>query len=154
MKKKEESVYLDGGRRPLLSESSRLLDNVTKRFRKNKQRQEHQASIELDARYVSSPIESQQDIWCLHGLNFQTRIRVQSRGGRSRVSGGPHQEIWYNIQTQVRLSSTTGISFKHFWGRTVDGSTFKTFHTYCSSQNFWLFSPFCLQAAKHKNHVP
>ena len=29
----------------------RLLDNVTKRFRKNKQRQEQQANIELDAQY-------------------------------------------------------------------------------------------------------
>merc|ERR1711902_241551 len=49
--KKDESVYLESGRRPLLSESSRLLDNVTKRFRKNKQRQEQQASLELDARH-------------------------------------------------------------------------------------------------------
>ena len=48
--KKDESVYLESGRRPLLSESSRLLDNVTKRFHKNKQRQEQQASLELDAR--------------------------------------------------------------------------------------------------------
>jgi len=51
IKKKEESVYLDGGRRRILSESSRLLDNVTKRFRKNKQRQEQQANIELDAQH-------------------------------------------------------------------------------------------------------
>ena len=45
-------MYLDGGRGQLLSESSRLLDNVTKRFRKNKQRQEQQANLEMDARYV------------------------------------------------------------------------------------------------------
>ena len=50
--KKDESVYLEGGRRPLLSESSKLLDNVRKRFRKNKQRAEQQASMELDARLV------------------------------------------------------------------------------------------------------
>ena len=49
--RKETSVYLDGGRGQLLSESSRLLDNVTKRFRKNKQRQEQQANLEMDARY-------------------------------------------------------------------------------------------------------
>jgi len=48
--RKETSVYLDGGRGQLLSESSRLLDNVTKRFRKNKQRQEQQANLEMDAR--------------------------------------------------------------------------------------------------------
>ena len=48
--RKETSVYLDGGRRPLLSESSRLLDNVAERFRKNKQRQEEQANLEMDAR--------------------------------------------------------------------------------------------------------
>ena len=35
-----------------MSESSKLLDNVRKRFRKNKQRAEQQASMELDARLV------------------------------------------------------------------------------------------------------
>ena len=50
--RKETSVYLDGGRGQLLSESSRLLDNVTKRFRKNKQRQEQQANLEMDARWA------------------------------------------------------------------------------------------------------
>ena len=56
VKKIEESVYLESGRRPISSETSRLLDNVTKRFRKNKQRQEQLASIELDARYSETLI--------------------------------------------------------------------------------------------------
>ena len=47
----EESVYVESGRRPITSETSRLLDNVTNRLRRNKQRQEQLASVELDARY-------------------------------------------------------------------------------------------------------
>merc|ERR1719312_855354 len=47
----EESVYVESGRRPITSETSRLLDNVTNRLRRNKQRQEQLASVELDARH-------------------------------------------------------------------------------------------------------
>ena len=47
---REVAVYVEGGRRPL-TESSRLLRNVRKRFRKNKQRQEEQATMEMDVRY-------------------------------------------------------------------------------------------------------
>jgi len=46
----EVAVYIEGGRRPL-SESSKLLRNVRKRFKKNKQRQEEQATMELDVRH-------------------------------------------------------------------------------------------------------
>ena len=46
---REVAVYVEGGRRPL-TESSRLLRNVRKRFRKNKQRQEEQATMEMDVR--------------------------------------------------------------------------------------------------------
>merc|ERR1711892_396393 len=47
---KEVAVYVQGGKRPL-TESSRLLRNVRKRFRKNKQRQEEQATMEMDVRH-------------------------------------------------------------------------------------------------------
>jgi len=47
---KEVAVYVQGGKRPL-TESSRLLRNVRKRFRKNKQRQEEQATMGMDVRH-------------------------------------------------------------------------------------------------------
>ena len=46
---KEVAVYVEGSRRPL-TESSRLLRNVRKRFRKNKQKQEEQATMEMDVK--------------------------------------------------------------------------------------------------------
>jgi len=81
---------LEGGRRPLLSESSKLLDNVRKRFRKNKQRAEQQASMELDARhgYAFSQEEggsvSQSEII----RRYDTSSRPSSMGGSglTRVS--------------------------------------------------------------------
>jgi len=87
--KKDESVYLEGGRRPLLSESSKLLDNVRKRFRKNKQRAEQQASMELDARhgYAFSHEEggavSQSEII----RRYDTSSRPRSRKSRKPPTG-------------------------------------------------------------------
>jgi len=79
--KKDESVYLESGRRPLLSESSRLLDNVTKRFRKNKQRQEQQASLELDARHGYA--FSQEEGGAVSQMDFIRRYDTTSRPSSS-----------------------------------------------------------------------
>ena len=96
--KKEVSVYLESGRRPLLSESSRLLDSVTKRFRKNKQRQEQQASLELDARLDNFPttidvcnnnnfLDIWLRIWIITGTATLSVRRKEDQCLRARWSG-------------------------------------------------------------------
>jgi len=104
--RKETSVYLDGGRGQLLSESSRLLDNVTKRFRKNKQRQEQQANLEIDARrgYAFSQEEggavTQEQII----RRYDTTSRASS--GLPPVSGSSSPASRGHVMSSLDSSST------------------------------------------------
>jgi len=91
---REVAVYVEGGRRPP-SESSRLLRNVRKRFRKNKQRQEEQATMEMDVRhgYAFSQEEAGAVSQGEFIRRYDTTTRPRSSCNMPRVSAGsspPH----------------------------------------------------------------
>jgi len=91
---KEVAVYVQGGKRPL-TESSRLLRNVRKRFRKNKQRQEEQATMEMDVRhgYAFSQEEAGAVSQGEYIRRYDTSSRPRSTCNMPRVTGGssPHR---------------------------------------------------------------
>jgi len=109
---KEVANYLEGGKRPLLTESSRLLRNVRKRFRKNKQRQEEQATMEMDVRHGYA--FSQEEGGAVSQGEYIRRYdttRPRSTCTMPRVSAGssPHSSHSLPASTTRSLSAHTHI---------------------------------------------
>jgi len=107
---REVAVYVEGGRRPL-TESSRLLRNVRKRFRKNKQRQEEQATMEMDVRhgYAFSQEEAGAVSQGEYIRRYDTTIRPRSTCNMPRVSGGSSPHSSHSLPATRSLSAHTHI---------------------------------------------
>eukprot|EP00092_Neocalanus_flemingeri_P094212 GFUD01119777.1.p1 GENE.GFUD01119777.1~~GFUD01119777.1.p1 ORF type:complete len:1194 (-),score=278.48 GFUD01119777.1:164-3745(-) len=107
---KEVAVYVEGGRRPI-SETSRLLRNVRKRFRKNKQRQEEQATMEMDVRHGYA--FSQEEAGAVSQGEYIRRYdttRPRSTCTMPRVSGGSSPQSSHSLPPATRsLSAHTHI---------------------------------------------
>jgi len=108
---KEVAVYVEGSRRPL-TESSRLLRNVRKRFRKNKQKQEEQATMEMDVKhgYAFSQEEAGAVSQAEYIRRYDTTTRPRSTCNMPRVSGGssPHSSA-HSMTATRSLSAHTHI---------------------------------------------
>jgi len=108
---KEVAVYVQGGKRPL-TESSRLLRNVRKRFRKNKQRQEEQATMEMDVRhgYAFSQEEAGAVSQGEYIRRYDTTTRPRSTCNMPRVTGGSSPHSSHSLPaTSLSLSAHTHI---------------------------------------------
>jgi len=107
---REVAVYVEGGRRPL-TESSRLLRNVRKRFRKNKQRQEEQATMEMDVRhgYAFSQEEAGAVSQGEYIRRYDTTTRPRSTCNMPRVSGGSSPHSSHSLPAARTLSAHTHI---------------------------------------------
>jgi len=107
---REVAVYVEGGRRPL-TESSRLLRNVRKRFRKNKQRQEEQATMEMDVRhgYAFSQEEAGAVSQGEYIRRYDTTTRPRSTCNMPRVSGHSSPHSSHSLPATRTLSAHTHI---------------------------------------------
>jgi len=106
---KEVAVYVQGGKRPL-TESSRLLRNVRKRFRKNKQRQEEQATMEMDVRHGYA--FSQEEAGAVSQGEYIRRYdttRPRSTCNMPRVTGGSSPHSSHSLPATRSLSAHTHI---------------------------------------------
>merc|ERR1712211_113447 len=85
--KREGAPYIENGRRPL-TESSRLLRNVRKRFQRNKQRQQQMSQTELDVShgYAFSQEERGAVSQTEYIRRYDTTMRPSSRIGMPPVS--------------------------------------------------------------------
>jgi len=87
--KKEVAPYIESGRRPL-TESSRLLRNVRKRFQRNKQRQEQMSQTELDVSHGYA--FSQEERGAVSQTEYIRRYDTTLRPSSSRVGMPPVSE--------------------------------------------------------------
>merc|ERR1712154_670634 len=107
---KEVAVYVEGSRRPL-TESSRLLRNVRKRFRKNKQKQEEQATMEMDVKhgYAFSQEEAGAVSQAEYIRRYDTTTRPRSTCNMPRVSGHSSPHSSHSLPATRTLSAHTHI---------------------------------------------
>merc|ERR1712192_202645 len=87
--KREVAPYIENGRRPL-TESSRLLRNVRKRFQRNKQRQEQMSQTELDVSHGYA--FSQEESGAVSQTEYIRRYDTTFRPSSSRIGMPPVSE--------------------------------------------------------------
>jgi len=87
--KREVAPYIENGRRPL-TESSRLLRNVRKRFQRNKQRQEQMSQTELDVSHGYA--FSQEESGAVSQTEYIRRYDTTLRPSSSRIGMPPVSE--------------------------------------------------------------
>jgi len=115
---KEVAAYVEGAPRTL-TESSRLLRNVRKRFRKNKQRAAQQATVELDVRHGYA--FSQEEAGAVSQTEYIRRYDTTARANSSlpRVSAGSSREI-PSLDNLERIANIDGSPNSH---SSLPGST-------------------------------
>jgi len=105
---KEVAAYVEGGTRPL-TESSRLLRNVRKRFRKNKKRAAEQATMELDV--MRGYAFSQEEAGAVSQTEYIRRYDTTARSISSlpRVSAASSREFHSTGTLDVSPNRSTSL---------------------------------------------
>merc|ERR1719454_839966 len=100
--KREVAPYIENGRRPL-TESSRLLRNVRKRFQRNKQRQQQMSQTELDVSHGYA--FSQEERGAVSQTEYIRRYDTTMRPSSSRIGMPPVSEST-SISSEDKTSSS------------------------------------------------